>query len=123
MLPSIDEFKAEAKACRRRAGRIVLFVVFGVLVVLVISAVVIPNNRERRPGQEWIAFVPAAVVLIVVPGMLYGFWRADQYYKNYPRLRCPYCGESLVNLHHTVIASQNCPHCGRQVLRRVEGGA
>src|SRR5437868_4446975 len=50
MLPSIDEFKADVKACRRQARRTVLLVVGGVSFVCCFARLTFPTRASG--GQE-----------------------------------------------------------------------
>jgi DNA-directed RNA polymerase subunit RPC12/RpoP len=36
-------------------------------------------------------------------------------------IKCPHCGGLLNNSFHTVIATRNCPHCGKRVVAEPEG--
>lgn len=59
---------------------------------------------------------PILIFVFGMPLMITGFWWTDRTYRSFPELVCRHCGESLARPRSTVIATGNCPHCGRRVL-------
>jgi len=59
---------------------------------------------------------PIVVCFIGLPLMIFGIWRAGKTYRGFPNLLCRYCSHSLARAKATVIATGNCPNCGRRVL-------
>lgn len=59
---------------------------------------------------------PIVVFFIGLPAMIFGIWRVDQTYRRFPALVCHCCSCSLARAKATVIATGNCPNCGRKVL-------
>lgn len=59
---------------------------------------------------------PIVVCFIGLPLMIFGIWRVGQTYKRFPTLLCRCCSHSLARAKATVIATGNCPNCGRRVL-------
>jgi hypothetical protein len=119
MLPTIDEFRADHELCMKQVHRAVILAIgsLGVFLVLGIAA-----RSATSPffGAVPAEFVPATCVALGLPLMLFGFWRADQYQKHYPNLHCRHCNKPLLQSARIVIASRNCPSCGRQVLSPLE---
>jgi hypothetical protein len=119
MLPTIEEFRVDHELCTKQIRRAVIWAIgsLGVFLVLGIAA---RNAVSPSLGAVAAEFVPAACVALGVPLMLFGFWRADQYQKHYPNLHCRHCNKPLLQSARIVIASRNCPSCGRQVLSPLE---
>ncbi len=59
---------------------------------------------------------PIIIFMIGTPLMLYGFYRLDRLYRRFPSLICPHCKGTLAKARSVIVATGNCPHCGRQVL-------
>ena len=115
MMPSIDDFRSDAERCGKRTIRSVFLAIGGMFafMLLGLGAKALCGSTV---GPVAAGFVPAVCFLLGVPLMLYGFWVADRHYKDFPTLQCHNCGKSLFNLHHVVVASRNCPHCGQRVI-------
>ena len=115
MLPTIDEFRADHDQCSQRTLR-TLVASIGSLLVFLLLGIAARNVSSAYVGPVATEFLPVACVLVGIPLMLFGFWRADQHQKKFPNLRCRHCAKPLMQSARIVIASRNCPHCGRQVL-------
>lgn len=91
-----------------------------IVAVVAISAIFVPLGISVavRMVNEMLAYFVAPVSLLVFgfPLMLYGFWRLDRLYKRFPMLVCVRCKGSIARASSTVIATGNCPNCGRRVL-------
>jgi hypothetical protein len=87
----------------------------GMFIILLLS-VGATELTEETLGPVLSKFLPAAFFVLGVPVMLFGFWRADQQHKRFATLTCPHCAKPLVQSSRIVIASRNCPFCGRQVV-------
>jgi len=59
---------------------------------------------------------PIVIFAIGFPIMLLGFYHADRTYLRFPNLICPHCQGNLSRAKHVIIATGNCPSCGRRVL-------
>lgn len=59
---------------------------------------------------------PTVMFFVGFPLMLLGFYHADRTYLNYPHLICPHCQGNLSRARSVIIATGNCPSCGRRVL-------
>ena len=115
MLPTIDEFRSDHERCSRRIAR-TFFISIGGMFAFVLLSLGASELFEAEIGPTLSKFLPGGLFAIGVPFMLFGFWWADQHHKKFPNLCCRHCGKSLVQSSGIVIASRNCPHCGRQVV-------
>jgi hypothetical protein len=116
MLPSIDEFRSDVERCARRVGWTVAISIGGMFLFLVL-AVLAGQIAEDSLGPVPSKFLPPACFLVGLPLMLWGFWRADQHAKRFATLTCRHCAKPLLQSSRIVIASRNCPYCGRPVIR------
>ena len=108
---TVAEYKAEFAKCQTRltwrmAGSIaVIFAMLG------IAGIVRYNNPELAD-----TIAPIIVFAVGLPLMLLGFVHADRTYRRYPCLVCPHCDGNLARQKSVIIATGNCPNCGRRVL-------
>ena len=63
------------------------------------------------------AIVGPVSFAIGFPLLLFGFHLTDRTYREFLKLICPYCDHSLFNSKSVIIATGNCPACGRRVLK------
>ena len=59
---------------------------------------------------------PLIIFGVGLPLMLLGFYYADNSYKEFQRLICSHCKGNLHRNKSVVVATGNCPICGRRVL-------
>lgn len=62
-------------------------------------------------------FVGPCCVMIGFPLMLIGFRKADVTYKEFSDLVCQHCQGGLYQSKSVIIATGNCPSCGRRVVK------
>ena len=115
-LLSVEEFKAAAGAARVRMvvgtalAVAAMFAYFGLLYLLKEYA----GLRLLRDSTNW------RVMAVVYAGMLAvlfgGMWLAVAWGRRDRRVACPLCRGSLMESSRIVVATRNCPHCGRRVL-------
>ncbi len=108
---NLDEFKAEVA---RHDTTIMKRMVLSISVMFAALAVAGILGSLEIKGAAFIG--PAVVFLLGAPLMLYGFQRVDRAYRKFPALICPHCQGSLARSKPIVIATGNCPHCGREVV-------
>ncbi|MDV6030210.1 MAG: hypothetical protein F9B45_08900 [Phycisphaera sp. RhM] len=108
---TVDEYKAEvrqhdiATVVRMVASLAIIFAALAVAGVI-------------RYYDDALADVLAPIVIFTIgtPLMIYGFTRVDRTYRRFPALICPHCDGTIARPKSTVIATGNCPNCGRNVL-------
>ncbi len=108
---TIDDYKAQV-ALHDKA------IVKGMVGSLSVMFVSLGAAGLVRYYDDGIADLVAPVIIFLVgfPLMLYGFTRVDRTYRRFPTLICPHCEGTLARPKATVIATGNCPSCGRRVL-------
>jgi hypothetical protein len=114
MLPTIDEFRADAERCKSGVQRRVMLSIGSLMALILLSVAARALLRDAVGSAA--EFLPAAVFVAGVPLMLYGFWRADRYAARFATLACPHCAATLATSSGIVIASRNCPSCGKRVI-------
>lgn len=108
---TITEFNRELAQFQRRLSWRFFFAIAPLFIAFGIAGIV----RSYNPELADIA-APIIVFAIGVPIMLLGFVYADRTYKKHPALMCPYCDRTLSRAKSIVVATGNCPNCGRRVL-------
>jgi hypothetical protein len=114
-LLGIDEFRSAASTARRRmllgtlVALLTVFAYFGVIYLLAKFAGV----QQLRNGKSTTGLLATVGVLPVFFGV---FALAARWAQSHPHLKCPHCRRSLAESAKLVIATRNCPHCGRRVL-------
>ncbi|MEM0924967.1 MAG: hypothetical protein AAGJ83_02925 [Planctomycetota bacterium] len=107
---TIEEYKAEVKrhdtaTFLRMLASIAILFVFGAAVAII------------RFFDDTLGTVLAPIFMCVgFPLMFLGFRQADRTYRGFPALICRHCDGSIARNSATVIATGNCPNCGRRVL-------
>jgi hypothetical protein len=114
---TIDEYKAEV-AHHDTATVVRTIVSVSIMFVAVAIAVAIRNYDDELAD----ILAPIVMFLIGAPLMIYGFRCADRAYRRFPSLICPHCDGTLARPKATVIATGNCPNCGRNVLNDAKIG-
>jgi endogenous inhibitor of DNA gyrase (YacG/DUF329 family) len=117
---TIDEFKASASRYSRGMAWALLGSVLAVIAFLGLVAMFRDPLRDiytrtfGGPGAEiLVGLSPFPAVLILIGSL----WYAERRLLRDVRLKCPSCGKQIVGMRHLVIATRNCPHCGRRVLQ------
>lgn len=108
---TIAEYLDAWKLCQRLVMRRVVGSVATIFGAMGVAGIV----RLYNPLLADIV-APLIMFAVGVPLMLYGFSQADRAYRKFPGLVCPHCGGNLSRAKSVVIATGNCPHCGRRVL-------
>ena len=108
---TVIEYKSQVKKHEHAMAIGALFPLAAILVPIVVALTV---RTVNEPVASFLA--PVFLLFLGLPLMLYGFWRVDRMYKRYPMLICTHCSGSLARAKSTVIATGNCPNCGRRVL-------
>jgi endogenous inhibitor of DNA gyrase (YacG/DUF329 family) len=123
-MTTIDEFNASVSRYRRCliwtvVGNVLVISVY--LGLLLISRDLIRDACTRKlggPAAEILAGLAPFPAVLVLFGSL---WYVERRLLRDARLKCPNCGKQIVGMSHLVIASRNCFHCGRRVLREPDG--
>lgn len=108
---TVTEYNAECARCQRRLGWRMVFAIVAILVAIGAANVV----RLFDPSLADIV-APIVMLLVGFPTMLFGFYHADRTYLKFPLLICPHCEGNLSRAKSVIIATGNCPSCGRRVL-------
>ncbi len=117
---TIDAFNRSARLYLRG-----MLIVCAITVVLTVVAATIAI-RNRDPIKAWYVErfgAPAAEVLLgAVPWlpslivMFGGMYLVERKRGRVQELLCPHCHKQLLGMRHLVIATRNCPYCGRRVV-------
>lgn len=118
---TIDKFNQASAEYRRRswAGIGLAFLAFfgtfglglGLIRVFDLRAACAASFGE--PAAETLEGV---VMLLAFPAFMAVILYGDRRASSDPRLRCPHCDKHLEAMSNLVVATRNCPHCGRRVL-------
>jgi hypothetical protein len=87
----------------------------GAIAVMFVALGIANLVRLANPNLADI-LAPVVMFFVGFPLMLLGFYHADRTYLKYPQLICPYCQGNLSRSRSVIIATGNCPSCGRRVL-------
>ncbi len=66
---------------------------------------------------------PASEILLgltpfpAIPVLLAFIWYGERRASADPRIRCPHCEKVVSQMRAIVVATRNCPYCGRTVLK------
>ena len=108
---NIDEYKSELQ--RHDTATIVRLVAsLGIVFAFLAIAGAIRYYDDALAD----ILAPILIFMIGAPLMIYGFTRVDRTYRRFPLLICPHCDGTIARPRSTVIATGNCPNCGRSVL-------
>ncbi|GEM_PF-6339177 len=108
---NVAEYNTEVGRCQRQLSWRMACAIAPMFAALSVAGIVRYNN----PGLADI-LAPIIMFAIGFPIMLLGFVRADRTYRNFPALVCPHCDGNLSRMKSVIIATGNCPNCGRRVL-------
>ena len=108
---NVDQYKNEHRACQKR---IIWRFFSAVAVMMAILALCIPIRYMVDPFYE--PFIGPCCVLTAFPLLIIGIRSADNAYRAFPNLACRHCGIGLFQSKSVIIATGNCPGCGRRVL-------
>lgn len=61
--------------------------------------------------------LPIAAVIALLPIMFLGCRWAECTWKEFPKMSCIHCDDNLFQRWSLVVATGNCPHCGRRALK------
>ena len=108
---TVQEFNAEAKRWSSRLTRCVFVLgVFDLLVLVAVLAVVFSSAG----GASWM--VAAFMIAFFGVSHLVFHTQLKISYQEFPQLFCYNCDGNLLASRSIVIATGNCPNCGRRVL-------
>ena len=108
----IAEFHKEHRNCQKRmALRMTLS--FGTLFFALLLGFV--SGVFFGPVAQ--AVVGPICVAVGFPLLLFGFHLSDRTYRDFSSLTCPHCDGSLFKSKSVIVATGNCPTCGRRVLK------
>ena len=107
----IHEFNHEYKLCQR-----LMVIRAACSVAVLFAAMGIAVLTRRLFGDSASLIVPLIMFGVGLPLMLTGFYYADRTFRKFPRLICSNCDGSLYRSKSVVVATGNCPTCGRRVL-------
>lgn len=108
---NIDDYKSHViKYDRAVASRLALSIAVIFVAMGLAGAIRIVDE------QTGLIAAPFIVFLFGVPLMIFGLWWTDRVYQQFPMLSCKNCMNLLARSKSTVIATGNCPSCGRRVL-------
>jgi hypothetical protein len=108
---NIDQYKRELRLCQKR----MIWQMFAAIgVMFAVLLVGLPIRPFLDPLYQ--PFLGPTCVLLGLPMMLVGFRAADVAFRKFPKLICPHCEGGLHQSKSVVIATGNCPGCGRRVL-------
>jgi hypothetical protein len=108
---TVDEYKSEV---RRHDTATIIRMVASVSVIFASLAVAGAIRFYDDALADILA--PIVIFLIGTPLMIYGCRCVDRTYRKFPSLICPHCDGTIARPKTTVIATGNCPNCGRNVL-------
>lgn len=114
-----DEFIKAAASYNRRA-----LAVFLIPIVLALAFIIAYSPFQRRfeaylasqvPGSppRILKLLPITIPFLLAIGAMIPLTRRNDRELGVP---CPHCGKPLASLKAIVIASKNCPYCGKKVL-------
>jgi DNA-directed RNA polymerase subunit RPC12/RpoP len=117
---TIDEFNEATSQFQRRMLWMFLLGALAVLLLGSLTSWVVQTSRLWLTVNFGGPATEIIVGLVPVPFVLAWFavlfiW--DRRAARDPRLRCPYCAKRLDESRRLVVATRNCPHCGRKVLK------
>ncbi len=108
---NIDEFKSHARSCQStQIFRLVVLLVPFFMVLAVCKLAVVKSD------DIWTKFIPAIVLVLFVPGLVCGAKWVENACRSIAGMLCPNCSKPLTQSKSIVIATGNCPNCGRRVL-------
>lgn len=108
---TIDQYKS---VLRQHDTAIVVRMVASLAIIFSSLAIAVAIRTFDDALADILA--PIVIFMIGTPLMIYGFARADRVYRKFPTLICAHCAGSIARPKSTVIATGNCPNCGRKVL-------
>ena len=109
---TVDEYKAEFARCQHL---MIWRMVYSVAVIF--GALGLAGCVRYYDSDLADIIAPAIIFAVGFPLMLFGFHRVDRTYQKFPGLICPHCGGSLSRAKSIIIATGNCPSCGRRILK------
>lgn len=111
----VDTFRMAAHAHTLWLGRRAMLVIAGfVLVVWVVTESA--DGLEANYGKWTSTAATCSAIILGGSGTIYLCVHMNRRHLKNPLLVCPHCHSSLHDLAYIVVASHNCPSCGRQVL-------
>ncbi len=108
---TVAEFNAEFARCQRKMIVRMVYAIGIMFVALAIAGGVPYFDRNLADIAT-----PFIIFAIGFPAMLFGFYRVDRVYREFPSMICPHCDGNLARSKSVTIATGNCPNCGRRVL-------
>ena len=109
---TVDEYNTEYARCQRSMiWRMVCSI------AIIFASLALANGVRYFGGDLADILAPAIVFAVGFPIMLFGFYLVDRTYRKFPALICPHCGGSLSRAKSVIVATGNCPSCGRRVLK------
>jgi hypothetical protein len=108
---NVADYNAEFARCQRR---MVWRMVYSIAIIFV--ALALANGVRYLGGDLADILAPIIIFAVGFPIMLLGFYHVDRTYRKFPALMCPHCDGNLSRARSVIIATGNCPSCGRRVL-------
>ena len=108
---NVDQYKSAV----RKHDAAIAFRMFVSLSIIFAALAVAGAIRLYDDGLADL-LAPIVIFLIGAPLMIYGFRWAERTYRRFSCLICPRCDGTIARPRATVIATGNCPNCGRKVL-------
>ncbi len=108
---TIAEYNTEFARCQRR---MVWRMVYSIGIIFV--ALALANGVRYLDDDFANLLAPIIIFAVGVPIMLIGFYHVDRTYRKFPEMICPHCDGNLSRAKSVIIATGNCPSCGRRVL-------
>jgi len=108
---NIPEYNDECSRCQRTVMWRMMLAIGAMFGAIGITLIIRYNNAAVGD-----ILGPIILALVGFPIMLLGFVHADRAYQKFSSLICPHCDGSLAREKSIIIATGNCPTCGRRVL-------
>lgn len=108
---TVEDYKEELKRHQASVAKMLVKAISALAVSLIVAGYI-----RWKDGDLADTLALVVIFLIGGPLMIYGIYRCDQVYRAFPMLICQNCNENLASASSTVIATGNCPNCGRRVL-------
>ena len=108
---TVAEYTSECARCQRK----LMWRMAGAIAAIFVAIGVANLVRLFDPDLAGIV-TPIVMCLVGFPVMLLGFYRADRTHLKFPLLVGPHCDGNLSRAKSVIIATGNCPSCGRRVL-------
>jgi len=122
---TVEEFNQSASEYQRRILAVIglaAFACFGCFAISLWIFDVLGQQAIKALYVKYLGNIGSEILLGLtpLPAVLILFaciWYGERRVSADPRIRCPHCDKVLAPMRHLVVATRNCPFCGRKVLQ------